>query len=119
MDPSWLLLLKYDYGRSNAVYDIATEDKTWIYCNMLERTQQSSVWVFEGDSKTTKLRQARSVGKNMIAVFYSKTGPVCTIPLEEQKTVNAEWPEETVVAFSQHAQNMLFKPMVLVFSKTI
>ncbi|GBP48473.1 hypothetical protein EVAR_16142_1 [Eumeta japonica] len=66
-------------------------DETWIYCYMSARKQQSSVWVFEDDSKPTKLRQARSVGKKMIGFFFSKTGPVCTIPLEERKTVNYEW----------------------------
>ncbi|GBP48483.1 hypothetical protein EVAR_16152_1 [Eumeta japonica] len=54
---------EYDHERSSAVYDIVTGDETWIYCYMPERKQQSSVWVFEGDSKPTKLRQARSVGK--------------------------------------------------------
>ncbi|GBP94927.1 hypothetical protein EVAR_71248_1 [Eumeta japonica] len=44
-------------------------DETWIYCYMPERKQQSSVWVYEGDSKPTKLRQARSVGKENDCVF--------------------------------------------------
>ncbi|GBP43806.1 Histone-lysine N-methyltransferase SETMAR [Eumeta japonica] len=35
----------------------------------LKTKQQSSVWVFEGNSKPTKLRRARSVGKKMIAFF--------------------------------------------------
>ncbi|GBP31236.1 hypothetical protein EVAR_21516_1 [Eumeta japonica] len=35
-----------------------------------------------GNSKPPKSRQARSVG--------SKTGSVCTIPLEEQKTINVD-----------------------------
>lgn len=85
------MLLKYDHGLSNAVYDIVTGDETWIYSYIPERKQQSYVWVFEGEDKPTKIRQARSVGKKMIAFFFSKTGPVCTIPLQEQKTVNAEW----------------------------
>ncbi|GBP48631.1 hypothetical protein EVAR_28017_1 [Eumeta japonica] len=67
----------YDHGRSNAVYDIVTEDETWLYCYMLERKQQPSVWVFEGHSKPTKSRQAKIVG-----------------------------PEEAVIAFNQHVQNM-------------
>ncbi|GBP72328.1 Nucleic-acid-binding protein from transposon X-element [Eumeta japonica] len=36
-------------------------DETWICCCMLERKQQSSVWVFEGENNPTKLKQARSV----------------------------------------------------------
>ncbi|GBP42844.1 hypothetical protein EVAR_27197_1 [Eumeta japonica] len=38
-------------------------------CYMPEQKQQSSVCVIEGDRKPTKLRQARSVIKNMIAFF--------------------------------------------------
>ncbi|GBP73330.1 hypothetical protein EVAR_52856_1 [Eumeta japonica] len=60
------------------------------YCYMPERKQRSSVWAFENDSKPTKLRQGRSGDKKMIAFFFSKTGPVCTISLEEQKAVNTE-----------------------------
>ncbi|GBP48480.1 hypothetical protein EVAR_16149_1 [Eumeta japonica] len=83
--------LKYDHGLSSAVYDIVIGDETWMYCYIPERKQQSSVWVFEGDSKPTKLKQARSVGKKTVGFFFSKTGPVCTIPLEVRKTVNSEW----------------------------
>ncbi|GBP48918.1 hypothetical protein EVAR_96899_1 [Eumeta japonica] len=44
-------------------------DKTWIYCYMPERKQQCSKWVFEGDRKLTKLRQARSIGKKRLHFF--------------------------------------------------
>ncbi|GBP02726.1 hypothetical protein EVAR_66741_1 [Eumeta japonica] len=54
---------------------------------MPERKHQSSVRMFESNSKPTKLRQARSVGKKNFS--FSNTGSVCTIPLEEQKKVNA------------------------------
>lgn len=67
--PSWVwckkMLLKYNHGCSNAVYDIVTGDETCIYCYIQERKQQSSVWVFEGDIKPIKLRQTRSVGKKL------------------------------------------------------
>ncbi|GBP92464.1 hypothetical protein EVAR_34356_1 [Eumeta japonica] len=42
-----------------------------------------------GGGELTKLRQARSVGKKVIAFLVYKADPVCTIPLEEQK-INAE-----------------------------
>lgn len=51
--------------------------------------KKSSVWVFEGDRKSSKLGQVKSVGKQMIAYFLFKTGLVCTFPLEQQKTINA------------------------------
>ncbi|GBP42038.1 Mariner Mos1 transposase [Eumeta japonica] len=71
------MLLKYDYGRSNATYDIVTGDETWIYGYMPERKQQSSVLVFEDDSKPTKLRQARSVGKKKLLRFFFLQDEFC------------------------------------------
>lgn len=53
--------------------------KATVFCMGVRRRQQ-----------TNKIEAGGSVGKKMIASF-SRTGPVCTIPLEEQKTVNAEW----------------------------
>ncbi|GBP59632.1 hypothetical protein EVAR_46000_1 [Eumeta japonica] len=52
---------------------LGIERKTAVFC-----------MGFEGYSKSTKLRQARS--KKIIAFFFSKTSPVCTILLEKQKT---------------------------------
>lgn len=85
------MLRKYKNGCSNGVYNIVTGDETWIYCYDPEKKQQSSEWVFEGDSRPTKIQQAKSVAKQMIACFFSKSGHVCTVLLNNKRTVNAEW----------------------------
>lgn len=85
------MLQKYSNGTSKAVYDIVTGDETWIYSYEPETKQQSTVWVFEGENNPTKVVRSRSVSKKMIACFFSKTGHVATVALEDRRTVNAEW----------------------------
>ncbi|GBP38808.1 PiggyBac transposable element-derived protein 4 [Eumeta japonica] len=82
------MLLKYDHRRSDALYNRVAGDERWIYYYMQEG-KHHSICVFKGDSTPTKLSQARSVDKNLF--FFSKTGSVCTISPEIQKTINAEW----------------------------
>eukprot|EP00794_Sanderia_malayensis_P008399 gene8399-9299_t len=62
------MLQKFDEGKSKRVYDIVT-----------------------GENPTQKFRRSRSVGKKMVASFFSKTGHVATIQLEDCRTVNADW----------------------------
>ncbi|CAH2004492.1 unnamed protein product [Acanthoscelides obtectus] len=59
----------------------ASGDESWIYCYESENKQQSAVWVFQGEEKPTK----------MDATFLSKAGHIATIPLNEQRTVTADW----------------------------
>ena len=85
------MLRKFDGGRSPRVNDIVTGDETYVYQYDPETKQQSSVWLFPGQPAPQKCRRARSANKQMIAVFFSKSGHVATVPLEERRTVNAEW----------------------------
>lgn len=85
------MLEKFDGGKSKRVYDIVTGDETWIYRFDPESKRQSSVWVFPEESAPQKCRRSRSVGKKMVASFFSLTGHVATVPLEDRKTVNADW----------------------------
>lgn len=85
------MLQKYDNGRSNLIYSIVTGDESWIYCYEPEKKQQSQVWVFEDEEKPTKVRRGRSVGKKMVATFFARKGHIATVPLEDRRTVNAEW----------------------------
>ncbi len=85
------MLKKFDGGQSKRVWDIVTGDETWIYQYDPETKRQSSVWVFPGDTAPQKVKRARSVGKQMIATFFSRSGHVSTVALEGQRTVNAEW----------------------------
>ncbi|CAH2010580.1 unnamed protein product [Acanthoscelides obtectus] len=68
-------------GNSKNVYSIVSGDESWIYCYEPENKRQSGVWVLKGEEKPTK----------MVATFVSKAGHIATIPLNEQRTVTAEW----------------------------
>ena len=85
------MLQKFDGGKSHRVWDIVTGDETYIYQYDPESKQQSSVWLFPGQAPPVKFKRARSTSKQMIAVFFSKSGHVASIPLLERKTVTSEW----------------------------
>ena len=82
---------EFNGGGSKRVYDILTCDETWIYLYDPETKRQSSIWVFPGEDPPVKVRRARSVGKKMVTAFFCKTGPVAIFPLEDRRTVNADW----------------------------
>jgi [histone H3]-lysine36 N-dimethyltransferase SETMAR len=90
---SWCqeMLQKFASGTSKQLYDVVTGDETWIYQFDPQTKRQSSVWVFENEEPPTKVKRPRSVGKRMVATFFSKTGHVATVTLEEGKTVTANW----------------------------
>lgn len=85
------ILKCYNGGKSKAVYNMVSGDESWIYSYEPERKHQSAVWVFDDEVKPTKVVRSRSVSKKMVASFVSKKGHVATIPLEEQRTVTADW----------------------------
>lgn len=85
------MLRKFNNGASKQVDMIVTGDETWIYDYDPETKQQSSVWLFPGETPPTKVRRSRSVGKRMVAVFFRKSGLVAVAPLEDRRTVNANW----------------------------
>ncbi|CAH2013435.1 unnamed protein product [Acanthoscelides obtectus] len=63
---------------------IVSGDESWTYCYEPENKRQSAVW-------PTKVIRSRSVSKKMVATFVSKAGHIATIPLNEQRTVTADW----------------------------
>lgn len=85
------MLKKYNRGASKDVYKIVTGDESWIYAYEPETKQQSTVWVFQSEPNPTKVVRARSTLKQMVALFFGKTGHVATVPLEDRRTVNSEW----------------------------
>ena len=72
------------------MYDIVTNDESWIYCYEPESKRQSSEWVFPDQPNPTKVKRSRSAGKKMIALFFKKTDPVVSVALENRHTVNVE-----------------------------
>ena len=85
------MIHRFVSGRSNAVYDIITGDESWIYCYEPESKRQSAQWIFQNEEKPTKLRRSRSVCKKMVASFFRITGHIITVPIEDRRSVNAEW----------------------------
>ena len=84
------MLRKFDVGWSR-VWDIVTGGETWVYQHEPETKQQSAVWVFPDENPPVKFNRNRSASKQMIACFSEKFSHVATIPLEDRKTVTADW----------------------------
>ncbi|GBP71766.1 Synapse-associated protein of 47 kDa [Eumeta japonica] len=80
--------LSYDHGRLNAVYDIVGGGETGS-CRYGQRTRLCCEQECGGDS-ATRSRGGRGVQLTKRWRFLSLGGPVCTIPPEEQKTVDIE-----------------------------
>ncbi|CAH1994380.1 unnamed protein product [Acanthoscelides obtectus] len=60
---------RFNSGNSKNVYSIVSGDESWIYCYEPENKRQSA----------------------MVGTFVSKAGHIETIPLNEQRTVTADW----------------------------
>ncbi|CAH1977550.1 unnamed protein product [Acanthoscelides obtectus] len=73
---------RFNSGNSKNVYSIVSGDESWIYCYEPENKRPSA---------PTKIIRSRSVSKKMVATFVSKAGHIATIPLNEQRTVTADW----------------------------
>ena len=67
------------------------DNESWIYAYEAETKNQFRVWAYEGEIKPTKVVRSRSTAKKMVASFVSKSGHVATIPLDDRRTVNADW----------------------------
>ena len=57
----------------------------WIFQYNPETMQQSAAW-----APPVKFKQSKSVAKQMVACFFSKSDYEATIPLEDRKTVNSD-----------------------------
>ena len=84
------MLRKFDGGRSERVWNTVTGNETFVHQFDPETEQQSSVWLFPGESPPVKLKRSRSFSKQTIAVFFAKSGHVASVPLKERKIINAE-----------------------------
>ncbi|CAH1972730.1 unnamed protein product [Acanthoscelides obtectus] len=60
---------------------LLTEEQKAARVNWYQKRLTSAVWVFQGEEKPTK----------MVATFVSKAGHIATIPLNEQRSVTADW----------------------------
>ena len=85
------MLRKFDGGRSPHVWVIVTGDETCVYQYEPETKEQSEVWIFPDENPPMKFKRNRNASKQMIARFFAKFGHVATIPLEDKKTITADW----------------------------
>ncbi|CAH1981727.1 unnamed protein product [Acanthoscelides obtectus] len=76
----------FNSGNSKNVYSIVSGDESWIYCSEPENKRQSAVWLFQGEEKSTK-----------VIHLCQKRIHIATIPLNEQRTVTADW--NTTICF--------------------
>ncbi|KAI6658779.1 Mariner transposase [Oopsacas minuta] len=85
------MLKRFANGSSSPVSGILTGDETWIYHYDPETKRMSKEWVKEDAPPLTKVRRARSVGKQIWAILYRSSGFVEAVALEDRKTVTADW----------------------------
>ncbi|KAI6651412.1 Histone-lysine N-methyltransferase SETMAR-like [Oopsacas minuta] len=72
-----IMLNRFANGSSRAVSEILTGDETWIYHYDPETKRMSKEWVEEDAPPPTKVRRARSVGKQIKTVTADWYTTVC------------------------------------------
>ena len=75
------MLKRFNNWDSHRVLDIVMGDKMRIYQFDPETKCQSSVWVFPDEQSPTKIKKQRTVGKKMVATFFSTSGHLATVVL--------------------------------------
>jgi histone-lysine N-methyltransferase SETMAR len=85
------MLKKFKNGDSPTVWDIVTGDETWIRQRDPLSVNQRRVWCYGDEEPKPQVRPSAWVGKQMVATFFCKGGHVATVPLENHRTVTAQW----------------------------
>ena len=93
------MLKRFANGNSRAVSEILTGYETWIYHYDAETKWQSKKQSKKYALPPTKARRIRSFGKQLWAILFRASGFVKAVPLEDRKTVTADW--YTTVCFSK------------------
>ena len=57
----------------------------------MEDNLNTQLWVFPGETPLVKFKRSKTFAKQMVTCFFSKSGHVATIPLEDRKTINSDW----------------------------
>ena len=52
---------------------------------------QSKFWAFEDEEVPVQVRKSKSIGKRMVAVFFTVGEILTTVSVKESKTVTAKW----------------------------
>ena len=107
------MLRKFDGGCSNLTWEVLTGDETWMYWYDPKTKMQSAAWLFPNESPLPKLKRYRSAQKESVAGFLRKAGHVATIPVEDGRTVTADWcvhhclPNVLEVLYQRHPKTRL------------
>ena len=75
--------------RSRRVFYIVTGDKSWFHHYDLETQQRSKTWVSKDDPHPTKVLSNFCFGKQMVAIFFMKSGWIEPIALKSGSSVSA------------------------------
>ena len=90
MDWCHTMLKEFKDGKVKDVYKIVTGDEIWLYYYEPETKRQSTVSCFPDGESPIKVQKYRSRRSKMIASFFLLTDYLTTVPLENQRTLNAE-----------------------------
>ncbi|GFY76964.1 HTH_48 domain-containing protein [Trichonephila inaurata madagascariensis] len=82
---------KFSDGKDRGVWDIVTGDETCIYQFEPETNLQSVTWCFPHEPPPTKVRHTQKCRKANGGNFFSYSGHIATVVLEDRRTVTAEW----------------------------
>ena len=89
------MLKKFKFGFAAQVNLIVTGNEAWLYYYDVLTKSQSKVWVFEDEEVPVQVRKSKSIGKRMVAMFFTKGGILTTVSLEKSKTPTVRWYTET------------------------
>ena len=84
------MLRKFNGGGSKRVWDIITGDESWIYHYDPESKRQSMVWCAQDDAPPPRFGGLGVLVRRWLRHF-TKSGHIKTVPLDDRKTVNAQW----------------------------
>ena len=85
------MLKKFKSGFATEVNFIVTGDETWLHYYDVPMKSQSKVWVYEDEQVPVQVRKSKSIGKRVVAVFFTKGEILITVSLEKYKTVTSKW----------------------------
>lgn len=78
-------------GGHRIISKILTGDETYVHYYDAPTRQESKCWVYDDETPPAQLKQQRTLGKVLYAVFFRSTGLVKAVKLEGQKSVTAKW----------------------------
>ena len=73
------------------LWDIVKGDQTWVYQSDPKMKQELVVWVFPDENQPVSFKRIWSDSKQITTCFFAEFGHITTVPLEDRKTVTADW----------------------------